>query len=81
MTPHVHPKWHHIGIQLGLQPVTLSGIELKHPHDIQRRLDEVFCEWISRSEQNPTWLILIEALRLESIGERQLANELERSFD
>lgn len=80
VTPHVHHKWYHIGIQMELQPATLEALEIKHPTDIQRRLDEVFQEWISRSEQNPTWMMLIEILRLDSIGERKLALELERSF-
>ena len=81
VTPQVLSKWYHIGLQIGLQPATLHGIEIKHPTDIQRRLNEVFNEWISRSEQNPTWTTLIEVLRLDSIGERQLASELEMSFD
>ena len=81
MTPHVYPKWYHIGIQMGLQPATLDGIELKHPADVQRRCGEVFKEWICRSEQNPTWMTLIEILRGESVGERKLANELEILFE
>ena len=80
VTPHLFPKWYHVGIQLGLQPVTLTGIELRYQHDIQRCLNEVFYEWISRSEENPTWMILIETLKSDSIGERQLANELEKSL-
>ena len=81
VTPHVHHKWHHIGIQMGLNSATLNAIELSHPTDIQRRLNEVFIEWISRSEQNPTWTKLIEILRSNSIGEQKLAHDLERLFD
>ena len=81
VTPYVHPKWYHIGIQLGLKPVTLNSIEIKYPHDILRRLDEVFYEWICRSEEDPTWMVLTETLRLDSIGEEKLANELEKSFE
>ncbi len=80
VTPHLFPKWYHVGIQLGLQPVTLTGIELRYQHDIQRCLNEVFYEWISHSEENPTWMTLIETLRSDSISERQLASELERSL-
>ena len=81
VTPHLFPKWHHVGIQLGLPPVTLTGIERQYQHDIRRCMDEVFYEWISRSEENPMWTTLIETLRSDSIGERQLASELERLFD
>lgn len=81
VTPHLFPKWYHVGIQLGLPPVTLTGIERQYQYDIRRCMDEVLYEWISRSEENPTWMTLIETLRSDSIGERQLASELERSFD
>ena len=81
VTPHLFPKWYHVGIQLGLPPVMLTGIERQYQHDIRRCMDEVLYEWISRSEENPTWMTLIETLRSDSIGERQLASELERSFD
>ena len=81
VTPRVHPKWYHIGVQLGLETATLNGIELCHPTDIKRRLNDVFNEWMCRCEVNATWMMLIEILRSESIGERQLANELEKSFD
>lgn len=81
VTPNIHHKWHHVGIQMGLQTATLSAIENRHPTDIQRRLNEVFHEWIARSEQSPTWMTLIEILRLNSIGEQKFASELEKSFD
>ena len=81
VTPRVHPKWYHIGVQLGLETATLNGIELCHPTDVKRRLNDVFNEWMCRCEVNATWMTLIEILRSESIGERQLANELEKSFD
>lgn len=81
VTPLVHHKWHHIGIQMGLSTATLRAIEGSYSTDVQRRLNEVFIEWISGSEQNPTWLTLIEILRSNSIGEQKLANDLERSFN
>ena len=80
VTPHLFPKWYHIGIQLGLPPVALTGMERQYQNDIQRCMNEVFYEWISRSEETPTWMTLIETLRADSINERQLASELERTF-
>jgi acyl carrier protein len=44
-------------------------------------MNEVFYEWINRSEENSTWMTLIETLRADSIGERQLASELEGTFN
>lgn len=80
VTPHLHPKWYDVGLQLGLSTATLNGIELCHPTEIKRRLNDVFSEWICRSEENPTWTKLLEILRSECIGENRLANELEKSF-
>lgn len=81
VTPHLFPKWYHIGIQLGLPPVTLAGIERQYQNDIRRCMNEVFYEWISRSEENPTWMTLIDTLRADSISERTLASELERTLN
>ena len=81
VTPHLFPKWYHVGIQLGLPPATLTGIERQHQNDIRRCMNEVFHEWISRGEADLTWRTLIDALRADSISERQLASELERTFD
>ena len=80
VTPHLFPKWYHIGIQLGLPPVALTGMERQYQNDIRRCMTEVFYEWISRSEETPTWMTLIEVLKADSINERQLASELERTF-
>ena len=81
VTPHLFPKWYHVGIQLGLPPITLTGIERQYQNDIRRCMNEVFYEWISRGEGDPTWRTLIDTLRADSISEGQLASELEGTFD
>ena len=71
-------KWHHIGIQLGLESSTLRAIQHKWPKDDgENCLREVLEEWLKQCRGS--WETLIAALRAEIVGEARLADKLEGS--
>ena len=72
----VIPKWHPLGIQLGLDPAFLQTLEITYPRDLQRRCTEMFRQWLMQPELNPSWDTLIQALNSSSVAQRDLAQEL-----
>ena len=72
---HARTSWCYIGLQLKESVDTLDGIreQFKVPDDCLR---EAITHWLKQME--PTWRVLVNALKTHSVGEGQLAGHLER---
>ncbi len=67
-------KWRQIGIQLGLTTGDLEAFSKKY-HDPDNLIESVL-DWWFRNNENPTWAVLIEALRSQSVGHTKLAQTI-----
>ena len=71
-------KWYQLGIQLKLDTVLLAEINnTNQPEDVKR--SKMFAVWLKESEASVKQLL--EALRLKSVGENTIADELERKYE
>ena len=70
-------KWYKIGLRLDVPVDKLDGIR-SHFSDQQECLCEILKEWLKGAAgTNPSWRILVEALRSQTVGETRLADKLE----
>ena len=69
-------RWYPLGIQLNIDPNTLSGFEQEH-NDVKFYLSRTLSLW-AKEEQPPQKLI--EALKKDVIGMIALADELEPRY-
>ena len=70
-------KWYRIGLRLKVPVAKLDGIR-KEFNDQQECLCEMLKEWLkSTAGTKPSWEVLVEALRSQTVGETQLADQLE----
>ena len=73
-------KWYLIGVQLKFSRHRLNVIQLEHGNSHDKCLALLCQEWVASSKEAATWNKVVEALRTELIGERELANTLERGY-
>ena len=71
-------QWYLLGLQLTVKIGTLDNIQAQFS-DPKRQMLEMLKTWLSTSD-NTTWKILTNALRSQSVGAGQLANELEKKY-
>ena len=76
---HACAKWELIGLQLRMQPEKLDEIECKHKADPKKCFLEVLKEWLKGLDPEPTWEGLAKALKSRSVGEVELAGQIETS--
>ena len=69
-------KWLQLGIELGVKPGTLESIKQKNMQDPNSCLPDLLTEWLKAEE--PTWEKLVEALKSDTVSERNLARRIER---
>ena len=69
------PKWYYIGLQLNVPVYILEDMK-SEPTSIC--LSKVIQYWLSHLSPSPTWRTLANALRMATVGEGQLAGEIER---
>ena len=70
-------KWYNIGLRLKVSVAKLDGIESQFS-DQGKCLREVLKEWLKGAAgTEPSWGILMEALRSQTVRETQLADQLE----
>ena len=69
-----HSKWYGIGLQLGLKPSVLDGMQ---GSDTTEMLREMLKRWLKNVDPIPTWVALIKALRSKTVDEPTLAEQLE----
>ena len=77
----LHPcraKWHHLGIQLRVDVGSLDQFMVQYA-DPSDKLMEVINTWLTTSD-NPSWEVIVEALKSPVIGEGHLAVELQQKY-
>ena len=71
-------RWYNLGLQLKVRTGTLDSIRTQFP-DPKDQLREMLKVWLNTSD-NPTWKILTDSLRSQSVGASQLAGDLETKY-
>lgn len=71
-------NWYMLGLQLNMMAWTLDGIKLES-HCSKYQLMEMLKDWL-KTDNNPQWRTLINALRSKSVGASRLAGDLERKY-
>lgn len=71
-------KWVTLGLQLGVRVGTLDSIRSQFSGS-KNSLREMLITWL-RTSDNASWKTLINALKSRSVGEHQLASDLERKY-
>ena len=70
-------KWYEIGLRLKFSVDKLDGITSQFS-DPRHCLRELLKEWLKGAARSrPTWGALVEALRSQTVGEPELADQLE----
>ena len=73
-------EWYNIGLRLKVPVAKLDGIgsEFSNPGKCLR---EVLKEWLKGAAgARPSWEVLVETLRSQTVGETQLADQLEAKY-
>ena len=74
-------KWRLIGRKLGVDRSILDNIEAEHSSKGNERcLEELVSTFLKRQNSNPTWQVVIDALKHKVVGEEVLAEEIERRY-
>ena len=72
------PKWYNIGVQLEVPTFQLRNIESKL-NDSMDQLRDMLDFWMSNNPST-SWRCLVDAMEAPSVGEKQLAKEIERMY-
>ena len=75
----VKTKWNVIGIQLEVPRATLKKIQSTHKDDPEGAFSEMIGEWLEQTKET-SWSAIVTALRSRSVGERNLADNVERNW-
>lgn len=71
-------KWYNLGLQLRVRVDCLNSVMVQYP-DPRDQLREVIKTWLTTSE-NPTWEVIVEALKSPVIEEGRLAMDLQQKY-
>ena len=74
----VLPQWYNIGLKLSVPVNTLDNIRAQFRH-LNICLQETLINWLVMNP-NPTWRVLVDALRSPIVGELALADKIERKY-
>ena len=66
-----------IGIELNLNKTDLDALEETNSGDVKKCFTEMISMWLGKSDPPPTWLAMITALREDTVGLQQLADQLQ----
>ena len=71
-------KWRDVGIQLGVSPGTLDGIQSQNAGKppisaLQHSFERVFVEWKQLAQCPYTWKTIIDVLTTPAVAENELA--------
>lgn len=72
----ISPKWEIFGMQLGIQNSILKTFRRSDHTESLQSLCDTLEEWLNNC-QPTTWLEIVKVLKLECIGESQLAMDIE----
>ena len=76
----VKMKWYNIGLQLGVSEDRLEEIESECNGNFEKGLRYMLREWRKQLEPSPSWAGLVNALRICTVNEQDLAANLEERF-
>ena len=71
-------KWYTIGVQLEVPTFELRNIVKKSGH-LMDQLCDTLDYWMN-NDSSPSWKHLVDALKAPSVGENQLAKEIEKKY-
>ena len=71
-------KWYDLGIQLRVDVSTLDSFKVQYD-DPSDELREVLKSWLATGG-NPTWGVMVEALKRPAVGQARLAVELQQKY-
>ncbi len=75
-------RWLSIGLELGLELAVLSNIEVQYAiKGNDRCLMEMLAAWLKQLTPRPTWQSLVAALKDETVGEEEVAADIEQSME
>ena len=76
----VRHKWFNIGMQLGISSFQLKIIETNSPGS-KERLQAMLEYWMNNVVvPQPSWKVLVNSLKVPTVGESMLAKELEEEY-
>ena len=70
-------KWYDIGLELKIDAASLDAIQEDNPRNVQNCLRDMLKKWL-RSQLNPTWGAIVEALESPLVDEGVLASNIPR---
>ena len=76
----VSSKWYLFGSQVGVLSTTLDKIRVQFPNNPDGCLSEVLKQRLKAIDPELTWEIIVAALRTNIVGERRLAEEIEKKY-
>ena len=74
-------KWYDLGLELGIEDVTLDIIESNCHGDVETCFRKMLSEWLKMINPRPSWEGLIAALKKSYIGHKKLADEVRKEQD
>jgi len=73
----VTTSWYNLGLELGLKVPILDLIDTKYHGDPSQCFRDILKEWLRGIDPLPTWELVVIALKSPTVGEHQLAEEIE----
>ena len=70
-------NWYNLGLELGQQTSTLDSIGAKHKQDPSECFRQVLKEWLKGVNPSPTWRAMVNALKSDTVKQRQLAEQIQ----
>ena len=72
------PKWYDLGLELGVEDVTLDIIKSNCHDDVETCFRKMLSEWLKMIDPQPSWERLIAALKKPYIGHEKLADTIRK---
>ena len=72
-------KWYDLGLEFDICADTLDNIKTSHQDNVER-LRECLKIFLKQVDPAPTWKVIVEALSEPTIGNPQLARQLEEQY-
>ena len=73
----VRSKWDSLGLQLGILGTDIDAVRRECRGNVEECLQKILSMWLKRANPKATWKALITALKSNTVGFEQLAEELE----
>lgn len=73
----IRRKWFNLGDNLGVEIGTLEAIQKTHRDNVDDCFNALIIEWLRNSTPQANWSTIVAALRLPTVDEAHLAEEIE----